>query len=247
MHLNGSNMLSFYISYRFNFPDGTAYGHDLEFDGQTLELIDHADGTAPDWTALAFHKCRNCPLDPGTTPRCPMAVKLVKVVGDLGVFLSHDEVTVEVVAPERAIVKKTTVQRAAGSLLGLVAATSGCPHTAFFKPMARFHLPLASEEETIFRATSMYLLAQYFLYKRGDPADWNLRGLTVLYRNLQVVNGAMAERLRAASEQDAPVNAIVLLDLFAKALPYTIEESLEEIRYVFAPYLRIPAQRQGDS
>jgi hypothetical protein len=37
------------------------------------------------------------------------------------------------------------------------------------KPMARFHLPLASEEETIYRATTMYLLAQYFLREVRSP------------------------------------------------------------------------------
>jgi hypothetical protein len=47
----------------------------------------------------------------------------------------------------------------------------------------------------------------------------------------------MAERLRVASSKDSAVNAIVLLDLFAKALPYSIEESLEELRYLFGIYL----------
>jgi len=43
----------------------------------------------------------------------------------------------------------------------------------------------------------------------------------------------MARRIRRASEQDATVNAVVLLDLLAKNLPYSIDESLEEIRYLF--------------
>jgi hypothetical protein len=42
-------------------------------------------------------------------------------------------------------------------------ATSGCRYTAYFKPMARFHLPFANEEETAYRAISMYLLSQRFL------------------------------------------------------------------------------------
>ena len=56
-------------------------------------------------------------------------------------------------------------------------ATSGCPHMDFFKPMARFHLPLANAEETVYRATSMYLLAQYFLQREGKEADMELEGL----------------------------------------------------------------------
>ncbi|MBL0028408.1 MAG: hypothetical protein IPO95_04765 [Rhodanobacteraceae bacterium] len=48
----------------------------------------------------------------------------------------------------------------------------------------------------------------------------------------------MAERLRDAGERDGTVNAIVLLDLFAKALPAVIEDSLADLRYMFDNYFR---------
>ena len=121
-------------------------------------------------------------------------------------------------------------------MMGLVIATSGCPHAAFFKPMARFHLPLASKEETIFRATSMYLLAQYFLNQSGKSADLELKELSMIYDNMQVVNLAIAERLRAATITDSSINAIVILDNYAKSLPFAIEKSLQDIRYLFASY-----------
>ena len=53
---------------------------------------------------------------------------------------------------------------------------------------------------------------------------------------VSILNKAVAERLRAATETDSSVNAIILLDVFAQALPFVIEESLEEIRYLFAPF-----------
>ena len=121
--------------------------------------------------------------------------------------------------------------------MGIVIATSGCPHTVFLKPMARFHLPFATEEETLYRATSMYLLAQYFLQREGKKGDFELQGLREIYDNIQLVNTAIAKRLRAACKTDASVNAIICLDMYAKAIPYVIEESLEEIRYLFTPYL----------
>jgi hypothetical protein len=155
--------------------------------------------------------------------------------------LSYDAVDVEVITAERTVVKHTTAQRTISSLMGLVTATSGCPHTDYLKPLARFHLPLASEEETIFRASAMYLLAQYFRHKQGLEADLELRGLTQRYRELHEVNLAMAQRLRAATSTDAAANAVVLLDLFAKSLPYAIEESLGEIAYLFKPYFDPPA------
>jgi hypothetical protein len=33
------------------------------------------------------------------------------------------------------------------------------------------------------------------------------------------------------------VNAVILLDMFAKSMPLAIDDSLEEIRYLFKPYL----------
>lgn len=122
-------------------------------------------------------------------------------------------------------------------MMGLVIAACGCPHTAFFKAMGRFHLPLASNEETIFRATSMYLLAQYFLKRAGHSADLELEGLTKIYHNIQLVNVAIAKRLRATSMSDSSINAIVILDNFAKNLPYAIEKSLKDLRHLFLPFL----------
>ena len=51
------------------------------------------------------------------------------------------------------------------------------------------------------------------------------------------MNFAFAQRLREACQKDSMVNAIILLDMFAKSMPWAIEESLEEIRHLFQPYL----------
>ena len=83
----------------------------------------------------------------------------------------------------------------------------------------------------------MYLLAQYFMKKSGRTADLELEGLTRIYDNMQIVNTAVVERLRAATKTDSSINAIVILDNFAKSLPYAIEKSLEDIRYLFSSYL----------
>ena len=64
--------------------------------------------------------------------------------------------------------------------------------------MARFHLPLANEQETIFRSVSTYLLSQYFQVKEGKQADMELSGLVDIYRQLQTINTALAARVRAA-------------------------------------------------
>ena len=141
------------------------------------------------------------------------------------------------ITEQRHISQQTTAQLGLSSLIGLVIATSGCPHTVFFKPMARFHLSLANREETAYRVTSMYLLAQYFMKKEGKQADFSLQGLKQIYENVQQVNRAIAERLRAASEADSVLNAIVILDTYAQTIPCMIEDSLDIIRDLFSPYL----------
>ena len=225
------------FDYRFFFADGRRERFEVRLDANTLESIGETREIPPEWTRLGFEQCPNCPLAAQTHPHCPLAVHLVKVVSRFEGVRSYEELRVEAVTPERTVSKQTTAQRGVSSLMGLIMATSGCPHTAFFRPMARFHLSLASDEETLYRAASMYLLAQYFRRETGGNADLEFVGLTRIYGNLQVLNAAMAKRLRAASREDAAVNAVVILDFFAKTWSYSIEDQLEEIRPLFAPYL----------
>jgi hypothetical protein len=230
------------ISVRYTFKVGKGRNKveevfDLQFDAKNLELQGNIPKVLPDWAKLDFYQCSNCPLDAREYPYCPMAANLVNIVSRFDSLLSYNEIHLVVTTKERTISQLTTIQRAVGSLMGLVIATCGCPHSVFFKPMARFHLPLANNQETIYRAASMYLLAQYFLRKKGKPVDWNLRGLEEIYTNIQVVNFTIAERLRAATKTDSVLNALVELDIYAQTLSLVIEDSLEEIRFLFDPYL----------
>jgi hypothetical protein len=105
--------------------------------------------------------------------------------------------------------------------------------------MARFHLPLASKQETIFRATSTYLLAQYYLKKESFRiAEFEFEGLNRIYNNIQIINFAIIKRLRNATSTDSLINAIVLLDSYAQALPLAIDESLDEMRHLFHPFFK---------
>ena len=210
---------------------------DLELDAENLELVGDIPSELPEWTKLYFSQCPNCSLDIGAHPYCPAASRLCDVVTRCGDILSYDAVRIDVVTKERRISQDTTAQSAISSLMGLIMATSGCPHMTFFKPMARFHLPLATDEETAYRAVSMYLLAQYFVRQMKGEGDFDLKGLREIYRNIQLINRSIADRLRAATEADSSVNAVVALDMFAKGVVYFIDESLEDIRYLFAPYL----------
>jgi hypothetical protein len=225
------------IQYCFQMEDGQKERFSIQLDSERLESRPEYSDNLPNWTRLAFHQCDNCTLPSGIQARCPAAVNMVGIVDRFADLLSHDEALVVVTTKDRTVSSSTTMQRGVCSLMGLLIATSGCPMTSFFKPMAWFHLPFASTEETIWRATSTYLLSQYFKLQNGAEPDMDFEGLTQIYKNIQTVNLAFAKRLRSACHHDSMVNAIILLDMFAKSMPLAIDESLEEIRHLFVPYL----------
>lgn len=225
------------ISYQFRMEDEQQETFDIQLDPVTLTSRCGTLNDMPEWVRLEFHQCGNCPLTPDTDPHCPAAENMVCIVERFADLLSHDQAKVVVTTADRTVSCATSVQRGVCSVMGLLMATSGCPMTSFFKPMARFHLPFASTAETIWRAASTYLLSQYFKLKNGESPDILFKGLTEFYQNIQVVNLAFAKRLRAACSHDSMVNAIILLDMFAKSMPLAIDESLEEIRQLFVPYL----------
>lgn len=226
------------IKYTFRMEDGQDDSFILKLDPVRLIADIELPLDLPDWTLLENHQCGNCPLELAEVVRCPAAANMVGIVQRFNTLLSHDETHVEVETADRRVSRKTTVQRGVCSLMGLLMATSSCPMTDFFKPMARFHLPFASTEETIWRATSTYLLSQYFWKLEGGEPDVGFEGLSRIYNDIQIVNMAFAGRLREACHCDSMVNAIILLDMFAQSMPAAIDESLEEVRHLFAPYLR---------
>ena len=104
---------------------------------------------------------------------------------------------------------------------------------SFFKPMARFHLPFSTIEETVFRSTSVYLLRQYFEYKSGKTPDLHLTKLDEHYKKVQQVNKGMLDRINIAVEKDADLNAIVILNAIAQMFSMEIEDNLNSFEYLF--------------
>ena len=235
------------VRYEIDFEDGPTTVFEVRLDAATLALKSPLPEDPPAWTELGFHVCPHCPLEPETSPRCPAAVALAPLVEVFDAFMSHHGCALTVHTAERTVTAdRLQVQKALGSLMGLVMAASGCPYTARLRPMARFHLPLASPEETIYRATSMYLLAQYFREGEGLEPDWTLEGLSELYADLQVVNRHLSRRLNAVVSTDSAVNAVVSLDVFAAFLPMVIGESLSDLRPVFRRWLEA-GNEEGDA
>ena len=224
------------ITYRFKLPDESTAEFLVSINRETLEVILDEEAVLPEWTRLDFNKCGHCPLSAETSPHCPLSASIANVVERFEDILSYETVEIEVEIEGRTISKTASAQQGLSALMGVIMATSGCPYTAYFKPMARFHLPFANEEETVYRAVSMYLVSQYFANERGQSADLALDGLGRIYKDIQELNRAMAGRIREAITHDAAVNAIVVLDFFAQSMPFAIEDHLEQLRPMFSAY-----------
>src|SRR5690606_34572488 len=160
-----------------------------------------------------------CPFEASKVTHCPAAVHMSAVIDGFQDLISYDTVRVNVESEERTVTATLSAQQALASLMGLVMASSGCPRTAVFRPMARFHPRFASEAETAYRVAAMYLVAQHFALRDGGGHDIAGDHLARGYRGVHAVNRGTAQRLRAASRQDAIGNAIVLLDVYSSLVP----------------------------
>ena len=228
------------ICYCFDLANGRSEKFDLEIDPRTLLLLNKPSHDLPSWTELEFHQCSHCPFSSQSVPYCPVAVNLIDVIGKFENVISHNEINLKVLTNERRVTQTTTAQQGISSLVGLLFATSGCPHTGYLKPMARYHLPLSSEGETFYRATGMYLLAQYYLLENNQEGKLELEGLKKIYKNLHEVNKKIAERIRSTTQTDSSVNAVVILDMISNVMPLMLDDRLDKIRHLFDCYLASP-------
>ena len=225
------------INYKIFFKDS-----DYAFE-QTIALDDDQyehpapEEDVPEWCQLEYKKCPNCTLNPIWHKLCPLAVRLIPYV-NLPSIKSYDEVTAVVEMDYRTVTAETSAQEAFSSLLGLVMATSGCPHTHFFKPMAWYHQPFATPEETMYRVCTTYL-SSYVLTKKNRKGDVSFEELKSIYKNIHTINVHIAQRIRNYSETDSAINAIVLLDLITKDLPLAVDEELSDLKLLFKSHINL--------
>ncbi len=223
--------------YTFQFPDNTERQFEIRLNAKTLELVNKKDLPKPAWTKLKYKQCEHCPLG-DEHEYCPVAVNLSALVESFKDSISYESTNVRVQTNERIFEKMTTVQKGLSSIVGIYMVTSDCPVMDKLRPMVRFHLPFGSIEETVYRAVSMYLTAQYLLMRQGKTPDWNLTKLVEIYRAVNDVNRGISNRLASASEEDANTNAVVILSAYAEMIPFSIERHLAELEYIFSEYTK---------
>lgn len=220
--------------YTFQFEDGRSTDHSIVLDTESLGLIPkRLAASLPEWTQLGYKQCPNCPLTPESHPHCPIAANLMELVENFKAVFSYHDCTVICKAAERTYMKKTSVMEGLSAIFGVIMATSECPRMEFLKPMARFHLPFATVEETTVRTASMFLLAQYFKHKDDTGMRFDFKALEDHYAQVQQVNEGLLERINSIGSEDADKNAIITLHSLSQFLSMEIDYSLSSLEHVF--------------
>ena len=224
------------IVYRFEFGDGDVLEFPIVLDHASLGIMKQARASYPDWTELSYRKCPNCPLPGEGHPRCPIAENLVGVVDAFRDRLSYEEVGVAVDTPARRYSKRTTLQQALGSMIGIYTVASGCPVLDKLRPMLATHLPFMEPEESTYRMISMYLMAQYFRLKRGLSADWAMEGFLSFLEEARQTNRAFCHRLQGLGIKDASLNALAILNTLGEITSLQIEGDLNRLERIFSQH-----------
>jgi len=230
-----------YITYHYTFlfPDKSAKEFIVTLDTSTLHVVQPVRLNYPEWMKLKFNQCPRCSLDTSKNEYCPIAISLYDPIECFRHHKSFEPLEVSISTKERRYIHQTTLQKGLSSLIGIFMVTSGCPAMEKLKPMVRFHLPFATEEETKYRALSMYLLSQFFVSRHGGNPDWEMKGLVGLYEDIRMINRSFTGRLIGTTTEDASINAVVILDCFADSIAFSItEDLLEEIEKLFSVYLK---------
>lgn len=224
--------------YHFTFEDGRTVSVEVKLDPQTLQYIPPDSMEVPGWAKFDYLPCEQCVEQSKESSFCPIATNIRDVIEAFQDVFSFENVDVVVETKDRTFSKEQVpIQQALSSLLGIIMVSSGCEDLDKLRPMVRFHLPFATFEETIYRAATMYLLAQYFRAKHGMAPDWNIQELVDIYERIASINANLCRRLQVATQKDAGLNAVVILDTFTKMVPFSIEEGLGNIEHLFSPYL----------
>ena len=194
--------------------------------------------TGPEWTRLENHQCACCPLKTADVAYCPLAVQISKVVSFFSDIPSYSGMDVTITNASRQIHMKTDAQNGMRSLLGLIMAVSSCPKTRLLRPMAHYHLPLSTIEETSYRVASMYMLAQYFIHHQGKQADWRMQNLDKMYGDIHTVNAAMLKRLQHQMAADAPANALIILDMLGTYITQAAALDFADMQWMFSDWIK---------
>jgi hypothetical protein len=221
------------FSYQFEFNDRPTCRFEIRLDKRSLSFLRNHSSPPPVWSRLEYEQCVCCPLTAEHVSHCPVALNIGDLINTFKDVVSYDHCSVCCMGPDRTYLKETSVMEGLMSIFGIIMASSDCPIMAFLKPMARFHLPFASLEETMVRATSMFLLKQYFEKPQKKAACADFSELERHYAQVKLVNEGLLNRIGSLGHQDADKNALVALHSLSQYLAQEIDFNLTSMASLF--------------
>ena len=203
---------------------------------QTISLDDRHQSIEP-WSELSFHQCSHCPLT--NEQICPVAAQLshlnsiyqrFKSFDTIEVTLSEDTLTVD--KQKNVLTTQVTAQQLLTSMAGLlIAGTQRCQHTQFLFPMARFHHPFSSMEESVYRALANLALIYQFEKISVSFAEF----VNYKYKQLSIINRQQIKRMQAQPDGcEALVNGIMNLEMFIQGVLFNLNNDFSELAHLFA-------------
>ena len=217
------------VEYRITLNDEHAFNYKVQIE-RGLLASDRGAEPVTDWTRLDYQKCTNCPLQSSEHECCPAAVDLKAVVEDFKGLPAFRKAWANVRTEEREYSKLVNLEVVIRSLLGVIMATSGCPILNRLKPMARNHLPFATDTEFVLRSVSMYVLREFFKQREGLVPDWELTALTNDFSELQLVNQALWHRIHDVCAGDTNLKAFLSFFSMSSSMTYSLDAQLEKVR-----------------
>jgi hypothetical protein len=225
-------MATISIEYRFGFRGQREdMVFTVELDRETGIALSPAESRAEEWTALEYCQCSFCQFRPQDQAHCPVAWNISGVAARFRDIFSIEESDISVTTHERQYCRRDKVSQGLRSILGLYLAASGCPQMDILRPMARFHLPFASMEETIQRHVSNFLLYEYF--RQGQGAEISLAGLVERMKPIDEVNRSICSRLEHFVHADSNRNALTVLNLFGAMIAFEVHGNLDKLRELY--------------
>lgn len=224
-----------HYTYVFHLDSGSEHRFDVVLD-ENLQIVNFPDDhKVPAWAELDFHKCPGCPLEASRDRYCPAAKGIAELLERFNGLNSIERTRVEVRTPARTYVKDTDLQDGVFSIMGVIMPTSGCPALKFLRPMARFHLPFSTIEETVVRSVSMFLMRHYFDDKPIPDFDRILNELNGKYEIIQSVNRSLIERIKMMERAgDVTKNAVMILMVLSQTLTFELKSHLRSFERLFA-------------
>ena len=222
------------IIYKFSRNNQSFANYEIVITGHgTLHPDCFSNSSSPNWAKLSFNKCPHCPLNDVEHKYCPTSLALNLIGNEWNDVKSYEKIDLEVNLQERKVSAHTTTQVALSSLVGLLMGASECPHLAFFHPLARNHLPLATPEETGARVLKNFLSFNQLYEKSKANLTTQIEDV---YQNLETLNRYVSQRLSSAENENLTTQAVVQLDCLTKLVPASIQESKKSLIELFATY-----------